>query len=151
MSTYQMCILMLFNTTDTLSLSAIREATEIPETELRRHLLSLCTPKFRILNKSSSSKGITDDEQFTFNDGYTSKLRRVKIPLVVTKDSVIGDGSGDGLAALPASVEEDRRHLLEATIVRIMKARKTMSHNDLVAESMRQCAHRFTPDAQVRD
>jgi cullin 3 len=141
---------MLFNSVDTLSLTAIREATEIPEAELRRHLLSLCTPKFRILNKSTTAKGIADNEVFTFNDKYTSKLRRVKIPLVVAKDSGgLGDG-GDGLAALPASVEEDRRHMIEATIVRIMKARKTMSHNDLIAESMRQCAHRFTPDAQVR-
>ena len=35
---------------------------------------------------------------------------------------------------LPAQVDEERRHLVEAAIVRIMKARKTMSHVDLVAE-----------------
>ena len=34
----------------------------------------------------------------------------------------------------PAQVDEERRHLVEAAIVRIMKARKTMSHVDLVAE-----------------
>ena len=38
---------------------------------------------------------------------------------------------------LPASVDEERRHLVEAAIVRIMKARKAMSHLDLVAEVIR--------------
>lgn len=38
---------------------------------------------------------------------------------------------------LPASVDEERRHLVEAAIVRIMKARKAMSHLDLVAEVTR--------------
>lgn len=56
MSTYQMCILLLFNDCDVLSLDAIRSATGIAETELRRHLLSLCTPKLRILTKASKGK-----------------------------------------------------------------------------------------------
>ena len=55
-STYQACILNLFNDSTSLSLDDIRQATNIPEAELRRHLLSLCTPKFRILNKSSKDK-----------------------------------------------------------------------------------------------
>lgn len=56
-STYQMCILMLFNDKLTLTLNQIRTMTGIaPEAELRRQLLSLCTPKLRILKKSSTSK-----------------------------------------------------------------------------------------------
>jgi cullin 3 len=57
-STYQMCILMLFNDcgSSSLSFQFLRDATNIPEPEFRRHLLSLCTPKFKILNKSSKSK-----------------------------------------------------------------------------------------------
>ena len=52
-STYQMCILMLFNKGDSFCLDEIRQATQIPEQELRRHLMSLCTPKHKILKKSS--------------------------------------------------------------------------------------------------
>jgi cullin 3 len=55
-STYQACILELFNTKTSLSLHEIRSHTNIIEGELRRHLLSLCTSKIRILNKSSKDK-----------------------------------------------------------------------------------------------
>ena len=81
-TTYQMCILMLFNDATTLTLNAIRNGTNIAEGELRRHLLSLCTPKLKVLRKESKGRGITDDDSFTFNDEFTSKFKRMKVPLI---------------------------------------------------------------------
>lgn len=89
-----MCILMLFNESATLSLDSIRSATNIAEGELRRHLLSLCTPKLKVLKKLSKGKGITDNDSFTFNEEFTSKFKRMKVPL-------ISDAGGSALAALP--------------------------------------------------
>ena len=65
-----------------MSLDAIRNGTNITENELRRHLLSLCTPKLKILKKFSKGKGIVDDDTFTFNDEFTSKFKRMKAPLL---------------------------------------------------------------------
>jgi cullin 3 len=131
--------------------------------ELRRHLISLCTPKHRILRKGSKGKGISSDSDvFSYNDEYTSKLKRVKIPLVSMKEAVSSnsqDGDmgadaptedSDGVAlgsgtGVPSQVEEERRHMVEASAVRIMKARKTMHHNDLIAEITKQLSVRFVP------
>ena len=162
-STYQMCILLLFNDVDVLTYEQIRSRTQIPDSELRRHLISLCTPKNRILKKGSKVKSITsDDESFTFNTEYSSKHRRVRIPLVKETSlqssssksaSTGGKGSDDSSpdavgGSVPVAVQEDRRYLTEAVLVRIMKARRTMTHNDLVAEATRQLSIRFTPSPQ---
>ncbi len=62
-STYQMCILVLFNSSDELSLSAISKSVNISDAaELERHLLSLCTSRHRILRKRSKGKGLVEDE-----------------------------------------------------------------------------------------
>jgi len=139
-STYQMCILMRFNGrgNETQSLEALSELG-IPADELRRHLVSLCTPKHRVLKKASKGKSVEDGDTFTFNHEFTSKLKRVKIPLVSAKETSVAS------EALPPAVEEDRRHLVEASIVRIMKSRKVMQHNDLIAEVTRQLVARFSP------
>ena len=147
-----MCILELFNSSenDTLTLAEIKSKTNIPDAELRRHLISLCTPKHRIIKKASRGKAIADDDSFTFNKDFTSKLKRVKIPLVSMKETLTEDGKcvggmedGGVAAELPKEVEEDRRHLVEAVIMRVMKARKTLHHNDLIAEVTRQLQVRF--------
>mmetsp|Transcript_20917 Transcript_20917/g.49317 ORF Transcript_20917/g.49317 Transcript_20917/m.49317 type:complete len:772 (+) Transcript_20917:258-2573(+) len=164
-STYQMCILLLFNDTNSLTLGQIRSKTHVPDAELRRHLVSLCTPKHRVLRKGSRGRGITsDDDTFTFNPEYMCKLKRVRIPLV--KETSVSKGAGDGAnsgapgsgnssaaaaaanGAVPVKVEEERRHLVEAAIVRIMKARKSLGHNDLFTEVTRQVSVRFTPSPQ---
>ena len=46
---------------------------------------------------------------------------------------------------MPSAVDEERKHLLEAVIVRIMKARKVLAHNQLLEEINRQVSNRFNP------
>jgi len=184
-SFYQMCILLLFNEQASLGLEEIIAAVQIPEVELRRHLLSLCTTKIRILKKQSKGKGIVANDNFQFNDEFTSKFKRMKVPLISLKDvalsetkssssssngtsssssngvggamMMMGDGEEEHPAAgmsagadgdIPSAVEAGRVQHVEAAVVRVMKARKTMTHNELVAEIIRQLSMRFTPSPQ---
>lgn len=154
-STFQMCILMMFNTQTTLSLAHIFNTLGVvDETEIKRHLLSLCTSKMKILVKASKGKGILPDDTFTFNAEFTSKSKRLKVQLISLKeitgddtDSTDANGNPkiDSASAIPSNVEEDRKGSLEACIVRIMKTRRTIMHNDLVAEVTRQLQGRFNP------
>lgn len=78
------------------------------------------------------------------NDSFTSKLYRVKIQSVAAKGE-----SEPERNETRSKVDEDRKHEIEAAIVRIMKARKKLSHNVLVAEVTNQLRSRFYPSPVV--
>lgn len=63
------------------------------------------------------------------NDSFVSKLHRVKIQAVTAKGE-----SEPERKETRSKVDEDRKHEIEAAIVRIMKARKRMIHSYLVTE-----------------
>ena len=145
--TYQMCILVLYNSATSYTFQQIREMTSIPEAELRRHLLSLAHPKVKVLAKTPSTKEVHDDHTFAWNDAYTSPLYRVKIPLMALETAEEKAAAAGADADLPDSVLQSRQHSVDAAVVRIMKTRKTLEHNQLIIEVSKQLSHRFVTDA----
>jgi len=57
--------------------------------------------------------------------------------------------SADEKLSTKQTVDEDRKHAVEASIVRVMKARKTMPHQQLVMEVSGQLMKLFKPDPKV--
>ncbi|KAL1123778.1 hypothetical protein AAG570_001551 [Ranatra chinensis] len=145
-STYQMCVLMLFNNRERLTYEEIQSETDIPEKDLIRALQSLAMGKAsqRILIKDPKTKEIEPNHLFYINDAFTSKFHRVKIQTVAAKGE-----SEPERKETRNKVDEDRKHEIEAAIVRIMKARKRMAHNTLVAEVTDQLKSRFMPSPVV--
>ena len=140
-TTHQMVVLLLFNDAERLSYEDIATATGIPESELKRVLQSLaCVKGKNVLRKEPMSRDINAKDVFSVNDAFSSKFVRVKIGMVVAqKETEVERGE------TRERVEEDRKPLIEAAIVRIMKARRVLSHNDVVTEVTRQLAARFNP------
>lgn len=144
-STYQMCILLLFNETERLSYAEIQEATQITPAELKRNLQSLaCVKGKNLLKKEPMGKEIGDLDSFTFNEGFVSKFYKVKIGTISAQKE-----SEPEKLETRHKVEEDRKPQIEAAIVRIMKARRLLDHNSVIAEVTQQLSSRFLPNPTV--
>lgn len=143
-STYLMCVLLLFNASDSLKYCEIAEATQIPDPELKRALQSLACAKFKILHKEPKGREIDEGDSFAYNGEFSAKHLRFKVGTVTAaKESDVEKHE------TRQKVEEDRKPQIEAAIVRVMKSRKEMEHNSLIAEVTGQLTTRFLPHPNV--
>lgn len=144
-STYQMCILLLFNNADSLTYQEIQGATEIPVADLKRNLQSLACVKGRnVLRKEPVGKDVDEDDVFHFNEKFTNKLHKIKIGTVSAQKE-----SEPEKQETRQKVEEDRKPQIEAAIVRIMKSRRLLDHNNIISEVTKQLQSRFLPNPAV--
>ncbi|GJU36074.1 cullin-3A-like protein, partial [Tanacetum coccineum] len=89
------------------------------------------------------SKDIGKDDTSFFNDNFGSKFYKVKIGTVVAKKE------SEPEKETQHRVEEDRKPQIEAAIVRIMKARRVLDHNNIVAKVTKQLQTRFLTNPVV--
>lgn len=141
LSAYQAVVLMLFNTTKTLSYKQLQEGTGLNERELTATLQSLVAGKIdsRLLNKKPAATPVGPEDQFQVNREFRSALFRVKVASPQMKDTA------EEVKSTKQRVLIDRAYAVDATIVRIMKARKTMQHGQLMSEVMAQLKVPSTP------
>lgn len=140
-STHQMVVLMLLNESDRLRYSDIASACGIPDSELKRILQSMTVVKGKnVLKKIPDTKEILPNDVFAVNDSFTSKLYKIKIGTsTAMRENDIEQRE------TREKVEEDRRPQIEAAVVRLMKSRKVLQHNDVITEVTRQLSYRFNP------
>jgi hypothetical protein len=138
MTNYQMTVMLLFNHGETFSMEEVEKTTALTGAELLRNVQSLVDAK--LLKKSGASKKVTAQDEISLNKAFISKRNKFKISAGVQNDTP------QQAADTRKSVDEDRKMYLQAAIVRIMKARKTLTHNSLIQEVVEQSRSRFTPN-----
>ena len=157
----QAVVLLAFNglsaSAPTLSFEQLIEVTGLDAPELKKQLISLSMLEHQVLQlqddsqpikmtenadktakqslmmskKKSIKKAITKTDKFSVNRQFKSKMRRIQINAIQKKETrqdsdIVHD-----------KVLQDRKYQVDAAIVKTMKGRKTLKHNDLITEVIR--------------
>lgn len=95
----------------------MKQETDIPEKDLIRAIqsLAMAKPTQRILLKEPKAKEIMPSDTFAVNNGFTSKLIRVKINTVSAKGE-----SDPERQETRVKVDDDRKHEIEAAIGKLI-------------------------------
>ena len=81
------------------------------------------------------------DDKLCVNMAYSSQLIRNRIPVMIS-----GKERQAESFRVAGKVEDDRRYTVEASIIKVMKARKTIEISQLVLEVTKLLQLKFKPD-----
>ncbi|KAF9481235.1 Cullin-4B [Pholiota conissans] len=142
-SLYQAIVLLLFNDAVDIPFADIKEMTGMEDAELRRTLQSLACGKKKVLKKIPPGKDVNDSDMFRYNADFDDPHAKVHINSIQVKVSP------EESKRTNASIEDDRKHYLDAAIVRIMKARKEMTYEQLKAATIDAVKSHFVPQVET--
>lgn len=130
-SAFQTIVLLLFNDIPAdkhLTYNEIKDLSGLVDAELKRTLQSLACAKYQVLRKHPKGREVNETDTFTFSTSFHDPKMRIKINQIQLKETK------EENKETHQRVAADRHYETQAAIVRIMKSKKTIGHNDLIVE-----------------
>ncbi|GLJ06173.1 hypothetical protein SUGI_0032830 [Cryptomeria japonica] len=125
---FQASALLLFNETETLSFSQVKSQLNLNIEDAIALLNSLACSKYRILSKLPDTQSVKETDYFEINTKFSCNKRKIRLPPPTAN---VKENVGK-------SVFQDSHHMIDASIVRIMKSRETLAHKELVVQCTEQ-------------
>ena len=142
-TTPMMLILLCFNQGQRIiTLDMILRETGMPLDVIADHLLSLCHPSIQVLLKNPNNTSLEPSHKFMINAKFQAKTARVQIPPLKLWAPAAAQEADESKKA----IQLGREIMASAAIVRILKARKTLKHTQLVQLVQEQLMPRFQPE-----
>jgi cullin-4 len=124
----QAVILLLFNKKLKIPFTELLQVTNLNEKDLIRLLSSLTIAPYNLIINESGDCTIKRGDKFKYNQDFACASTKLKIPAAQLEQAI------EEQKGVEEKVFQNRQHQVDATIVRIMKSKKTCSHNDLIQE-----------------
>lgn len=132
----QFSILTQYNLSDSWTIGQLTENTSIEMNVVIKIVQILLRTK---LVTCAEDKILSRDSVVAINNGYKNKKLRLNISESLNLETKVEQKQTD------KQIEMNRRFITQAAIVRIMKSRKTMQHQQLIGEVLNQVNDKFKP------